>query len=196
MAVTALGLAVQAPAHAQFDPAIFAKWGSTPVLKFNVVETYAAERYVLNGGDARADVTDRYELEFRWNQFESKLVGEPTFTNYPSEVSNVRGSTPGCPPPTLSGDFEHGSVVSMAQSEGLLVVTLRTDYPAGAVSQMCSDSMRAVAASSEEQPVMLMTPAIALLGMKTGQMPGLTVEGDTLTMTHDEGTTSWTISKG
>jgi hypothetical protein len=39
---------------------------------------------------ARADVTDRYVLEFEWNFIESKLVHVIAIENLPTAVANLR----------------------------------------------------------------------------------------------------------
>lgn len=196
--VAAAALSIFGSAHAQFDPAVFAKWGSEPVIKFTLVQTYEGERAVTTSGAARANVKDRYEIEFRWNQFESRLIGEPIFKNYPTVTSKLRNSSKECPTPVLASDFEHATVKSVAQGDGaVLLVTLRTDYPAAREPQMCSDaSSKQVAARSEEQPVMIAPPGIAVFGLKTGQMPGISVDGDTVTIVEDGFTNVWTISKG
>ncbi|MDZ7627564.1 MAG: hypothetical protein U5J99_04040 [Parvularculaceae bacterium] len=197
LAIATAALSIMGPAQAQFDPAIFAKWGSVAVLKFKLVQTYEGERIVIKNGAALATVKDRFEVEFRWNQYEARLVGEPVIKNYPTVMSGVRGSAKECPAPTLAGPFEHATAVSAVQGEGaFLLVTLRTDYPAASEPQMCSqESSKTVPAASEDQAIMVPPPGIAIFGMKDGQAPGITVKGDTVTMRDGELTNVWTIAE-
>lgn len=194
----AAAMSVMGPAQAQFDPAVFAKWGSVAVLKFKLVQTFEGERAVIKNGAARAMVKDTFEIEFLWNQYESRLVGEPVIRNYPTVMSGVRAIYEKCPAPTLAGPFEHATAVSAAQGDGaLLIVTLRTDYPAASEPQLClSETSTQVPAASEEQPIMVSPPGIAIFGMKDGQAPGITVKGDTLTIRDGDVTNVWTLSKG
>lgn len=189
-------LAAAGAAHAQFNANVFAKWGSVEVLKYSMVATYKGTPQIVDGGVGIADVTDRYDLEFRWNQFDAKLVGEPTFRNYPADAKNVRGPS-GCDAPEISGKIEYVTVKSVSPGPTTdFLIRMDRAMSAANAPVICTGRKAPVAAKTLQDTETVTVPGIALFGMPAGTSGSLVAKGDTLTIKDGEWTYVYTLSKG
>ena len=143
-AVSLLG--ALAPAHAQqMDMQAMAKWSAASKIRYHIVGVYRARTYIAGDGSGRADVADRVVIDLVWNLPESKLIGEPTFQNFKTTISNVTDIEPKCLPPVLKGDYEHYDLLGIKDGlAGALELQVQTSYPVVEVVQMCSGSRKAV----------------------------------------------------
>jgi hypothetical protein len=83
------------PASGQ-DVDAMARWTAATVIRYRVVGEYSGAQNGL------AEVTDRLEFDFDWDQTEMKIVGKPVIRNFPTKVGKVRAG-PGCGRPGETG---------------------------------------------------------------------------------------------
>ena len=131
--------------HAQ-DMEAARKWASADVIKYHIVGEYSAKTNVLAGTEiGYADVTDRVVIDLTWKLSESKLVGTPTVTNEKSTVKNLRNYEAKCNPPTLKGEYEHFTLLSIKEGlGGQAEMQVQRIYPAANVIQFCTGAPKAV----------------------------------------------------
>jgi len=84
-----------------------AKWTAATVVHYKVTAEFSGETSI---GEARGMVTDRFEVEFDWNQSEFAMIGTPIIKNFPSNLVSLPKT--GCPN-TVSGAFEHATIVEL-----------------------------------------------------------------------------------
>ena len=144
------------------------KWASADVIKYHIVGVYSAKTDVVAGTDiGYADVTDRVVIDLTLKLSEMKLVGTPTIVNEKSSLKNLANYEPKCNPPTLNGEYEHATVLSIKDGlAGSLEMQVQRSYPAAHVIQFCTGAPKAVAAKTEtestEAPVV--SPMILAMG--------------------------------
>jgi hypothetical protein len=181
---------------AQFDPAVLARWGSVEVLKYKVVASFSGDSPVVIGGNGSADVTDRYELEFRWNQYNAELVGDPVVRNFPSEAANVHGPG-GCDTPELTGSYELATVLTATLGYGgYLHLNVRNELAPAIAPINCSGSKGPTPGQISEQIVQLPILGIAMWGLPAEPGSDTSASGDTLTVKDGDWTLVYTLSKG
>lgn len=193
--VAAAVLAVS-PAAAQFNMEIMQKWGAVAVIRYAVVGVSAADTLVVNAGtNGLAAVKDRVELVFDWDQTQAKLVGEPAIKNFPSELGAIRNGADGCRAPTLAGKYEHFTVVSLKEGlGGQLAMSVRKDFPGGAVPVACTGGSQAVPAKSETRTEDLVVPGIMILAMPPQPGANLSVSADGKSMVFTDKGWIWTYT--
>ncbi|MGH9219786.1 MAG: hypothetical protein ACRD1W_10825, partial [Vicinamibacterales bacterium] len=143
--VVLLGAASLLPRlHAQ-DMEAMMKWASADVIKYRIVGVYSAKTDVVAGSDVGyADVTDRVVIDLTWKLSEAKLVGTPTVVNEKSAVKNLANYEPKCAPPTLTGEYEHFTALSIKDGlAGSLEMQVQQIYPAANVIQFCTGAPKA-----------------------------------------------------
>jgi hypothetical protein len=175
------------PAAGQ-DIDAMARWTAATVIRYRVVGEYAG---VQNG---LAEVTDRLEFEFDWDQTEMKIVGKPVIRNFPTKVGKV-GAGPGCGPYKIEGPLEFATVTAVEVHptmgmSGVLVLKSTQDEPASATCSIGDSGVpvwttwKAKTVSHDigfmvGQPVMLGLP-----GQSTPDGKSLIVKGDGWTWTQ------------
>src|SRR5262245_43261034 len=165
--------------HAQ-DMEAMMKWGSADVVKYHIVGVYSGKTDVIAGSDiGYADVTDRVVIDLTWKLSEMKLVGVPKVANETSVVKNLANFEPKCKPPTLSGEYEHLTVLSIKEGlAGSLEMQVQQVYPDANVIQFCTGSPKAVAAKTETRPDELTVASPVILAMPATGNKDVTVSAD------------------
>jgi len=201
--VIALAFGVASANAQQPNMELMAKWSAIAVIHYDVVAEYAGDVEILRGprGFAySAQVTDRVEVAFDWNQNETKLVGKPVIRNCPTMVT-AAAPKPECPPVRMSGAYEHADVTDvkgMDYNPALDLVTSRT-FPAGAIpypgehaTGKCGDAWDESAARSEPTSLGILVVPAMYLAMPTAVGPGITVRNDGKTITAVQ--SGWTYT--
>jgi hypothetical protein len=149
IALTAAALFSSRP-HAQ-DMDAMMKWSAADVIKYHIVGVYSKKTDVVAGTDiGYADVTDRVVIDLTWKMSEGKLVGTPTITNEKSTIKNLSNYDPKCNPPTLKGEYEHFTLLSIKDGiPGSAEMQVQRVYPPVNVIQFCSGAPKAVAGKTE-----------------------------------------------
>lgn len=135
------------------DMAVAEKWGSAKIVKYHVEGVHNARTAVVLGDyEGKADVLDRITVEFTWDNKKGKIVGPATVTDGKSELKNIKSDDTNCPPPQLSGEYEHFQSVSTSIVGGDRIhITGTRTYPAAKVSNYpASCSMRTIPGGKEE----------------------------------------------
>lgn len=156
-----------APAAAQLNMELMQKWAAVTVVRYTVVGKYAGDTMIINAGtSAYATVKDRIEIVFDWDQSTGTLVGEPKLKNFPSEVSAPRNAVHNCNPPTLTGSYEHATVVALKDRlGGQLEMSLKRDFPAAEMPTACTSGSQAFPARSIMRNEELVVPGTMILAM-------------------------------
>ena len=181
--------------HAQ-DMEAMMKWGSADVIKYHIVGVYSAKTDVVAGTDiGYADVTDRVVIDLSLKLSEMKLVGTPKIVNEKSTVTNLANYEPKCNPPTLKGEYEHATVLSITDGlAGSAEMQVQQSYPAANVIQFCTGAPKAVAAKIETRPeaAPIVSPMILAMGA-TGNKD-LTISADKKSIIVKKGGWTWTLT--
>jgi len=186
-------LSVSLPAAAQFDPDVMQKWATVTVVHYAVVGTFSGSPLVVDAGTGGiADVADRVEIDFDYDQTTAKLVGEPKIVNSPSAFSSLRNGAAGCTPPALHGPYEHFTLVSLKEGlAGQLEMTAQRDLPAADMPRMCSGAPEAVAARSVTEVDSFVVPGVMTLAMPIEPSSSLTISADRTTLTQVDKGWTW-----
>ena len=197
IALTAVSLAplLASRPHAQ-DMDVMAKWASADVIKYHIVGVYSAKTDVVAGIEiGYADVTDRVVIDLTWKLSENKLVGTPTVANEKSTLKNLSNYEPKCNPPTLKGDYEHYTLLSIKEGPaGSPVMEVQRVYPAANVIQFCTGAPKPVAGKTETTVeefgvVSPMLFAVPLTGNKE-----VTISADKKSIVVTKGGWTWTYT--
>jgi hypothetical protein len=131
------------------DIEAMAKWTSYQIVHYKVVGEFSGEATVLTGSGRtaitamRANLTDRIEVEFDWDQQEFTLVGKPVIRNFPTKlgsfVSPLLGpnlNAKACPAPKMAGAPELVTGLSVKNDEalrmsGYVTLEVRRELPGG-----------------------------------------------------------------
>ena len=187
-------LSAAAPAAAQFDAEVMQKWATVTVVHYTVTGTFSANTLVVAAGTSGlADVADRVEIGFDYDQTAAKLVGEASIVNFPSTFASLRNGAEGCTPPTLHGAYEHFTLVSLKEGlGGQLEMTAQRDFPAADMPRMCSGGTEAVAARSVTEVETFVVPGVMILAMPIEPSNSLTVSADRTSLTQVDKGWTWT----
>lgn len=181
--------------HAQ-DMEAMMKWASADVVKYHIVGVYSAKTDVVAGSDIGfADVTDRVVIDLTWKLSEMKLVGTPTVVNEKSVVKNLANYEPKCAPPTLKGEYEHFTVLSIKDGlAGSLEMQVQQIYPAASVIQFCTGAPKAVAAKTETEPEELTIVSPVIFAMPATGNTDVTISADKKSIIVKKGGWTWTYT--
>jgi hypothetical protein len=156
-----------------------ARWTAATVVRYHVVAEFSGDALIVETAErlpGRGAVTDRFEVDFDWNQQEYTMVGTPVIRNSPSKVG---GTVAGIKcPATVNGPFEHWTVVAVRNDDALRYANavraeVRRDLPAGTVATMsengpCASVRQASARTQTLQMGIPATPGM-MLGMPSAQ---------------------------
>jgi len=187
---------IATPASAQMDMAVMQKWMTVSVVRYVVVGEYAADTMVMNAGtNGYAPVKDRVEMTFDWDQTEAKLVGVPVIKNFPSELGAIRNGAKGCRAPTLTGAYEHMSVLSLTPGlGGQLKMEARRDYPAASSPVACTGGSQAVAAKSVTETQDFVVPGVMILAGPAAASGSVKVSADRKSIISTDKGWTWTYT--
>lgn len=183
------------PVHAQFNTEVLGKWGPVEVLKYKVLASFKGEAPVVIGNNGIATVSDRYEIEFRWNQYDAELVGEPLFRNFPAEYENLHGPDK-CDTPKVTGTYDLATVVSVSPGYTAdLHLTISNELAAAIAPVNCAGNTAPTPGQITEEILPLPIPGISMWAMPAGTAPNMKASGDSLTVTDGDWTYVYTLSK-
>jgi hypothetical protein len=170
---------------------------SADVITYRIVGVYSAKTDVVAGSSdvGYADVTDRVVIDLTWKLSEMKLVGTPTVANEKSGVTNLANFEAKCSPPTLKGEYEHSTVLSIKEGlAGSLDMQVQRSYPAANVIQFCTGAPKAVAAKTETQPEELTVVSPMIFAMPATGNKDVTVSPDEKSIIVKKGGWTWTYT--
>lgn len=195
-AFAATTLSAASPATAQFDADVLQKWMTVTVVHYAVTGEFNGSAMVVDAGtNGIAQVGDRVEIGFDYDQTTATLVGEPSIRNFPSTLGDLRNGAEGCTPPTLHGTYEHFTLISLKGGlSGQLEMTVQRDYPAADISQVCTGGAESVQARSVTEVEPFTVPGVMVLAMPLDPTGSLTVSGDRATMTQAQDGWTWTYT--
>lgn len=195
--VVLLGVtSVPSRVHAQ-DMEAMAKWASADVIKYHIVGVYSAKTDVVAGSSdvGYADVTDRVVIDLTWKLSEMTLVGTPTIVNEKSTVKNLGNYDPHCAPPTLKGEYEHFTALSIKDGlAGSLEVEVQQIYPNASVIQFCTGAPKAVAAKTETRPEDLPIISPVVFAMPATGSSDVTISADKKSIIFKRDGWTWTYT--
>lgn len=180
------------------DMDLMAKWSAVTVVHYAVTGEYNATPTVIRGAKGYrrdANVTDRVEIGFDWDQNETALVGTPTFKNFPTTVSMI--AVPTCPPARINGAYEHWDLVSVKQVSTVLQLAVKRSYPAASIpyageAQPCGVGWDDAAAKSETSDVMLLVLPTLYFAMPSAGGATVSISKDGKSMVLDDRNNGWT----
>jgi hypothetical protein len=179
----------------QMDMEAMMKWGAADVIRYHIVGVYQDKTSIASDGSGQANVTDGLVMDFTWKLSESKLVGNPTFQNVKTVVSNVADREPKCLPPVLKGEYEHYDVVSIKEGlAGGLELQVRTSYPAVDVVQFCTGSRKTVPAKTTTEPEEFTVVSPVLFGMPLPDSGDVHISPDKKSLILKKDGWTWTFT--
>ena len=177
-AVLILGTLVSARESAAQNIDLMAKWTAATVVHYKVAAEFSGEAVLFTADKlpGRGMVTDRFDVEFDWNQSEFAMIGTPIITNFPSKLVSVLKN--GTCTTTVSGAFEHATIVELRNDPALGMANavhaeVQRDLPAGTVAGMnevgpCA-AIRQAMARSVRHRIAVPAPNGMMLAMPSGQ---------------------------
>jgi predicted small secreted protein len=169
--VLVLGALVSARESAAQNIDLMAKWTAATVVHYKVTAEFSGEAPI---GMARGMVTDRFEVEFDWNQSEFAMIGTPTIKNFPSKLVSLLKT--GCTN-TVSGAFEHATIIELRNDPTLAMANavhaeVQRDLPASTVAGPSERGpcayIRQAPAQSVRQGIAVPAPNGMMLAMPGG----------------------------
>ena len=124
------------------DVNAMARWAALKVVHYHLVGEFSGEATIMISAQdfsAAAQVTDRVEVDFDWDQTEMKTVGKPIVKNFPTKLGAITKRT-GCPSPRIEGAFELSTVTTVTGSVGILSLEHKRDQPGGAIPWSALDA--------------------------------------------------------
>jgi hypothetical protein len=172
------------------------KWASASVIKYHIVGVYSAKTNVLTNSEVgNADVTDRVVIDLAWKLAEAKLVGTPTITNEKSTVKNLSNYEPKCNPPTLKGEYEHYTLLSIKDGPtGSPVQQVQRVYPAANVIQFCTGAPKPVAGKTDTETEEFGVVSPMLFAMPLNGNKEITISADKKSIIVKKNGWTWTYT--
>jgi len=176
--VLALGALMSARESAAQNIDLMTKWTAATVVDYKVTAEFSGEAVLFSTGGLHGHgmVTDRFEVEFGWNQSEFAMIGKPIIKNFPSKLVSVLKN--GTCTTTVSGAFKHATIVELRNDPALgmsnaVHAETQRDLSAGTVATdsevgPCAKVFQA-AARSVRHRIALPTPNGMMLAMPSGQ---------------------------
>jgi len=195
IALVASAMLLSSRPHAQDTDAMM-KWASADVIKYHIVGVYSAKTDVLAGSEVGyADVTDRVVIDLTWKLSEAKLVGTPAITNEKSAIKNLSNYEPKCNPPTLKGEYEHYTLLSIKEGlAGSAEMQVQRVYPAANVIQFCTGAPKAVAGKTETQTEEFGVVSPMLFAMPLGDNKEISISPDRKSIIVKKNGWTWTYT--
>ena len=182
----------QAP---QMDMDAMMKWGSADLIRYHIVGVYQGKPSISSDGSGVADVSDRVVLDFTWKLSEMKLVGEPTFQNTKSTVTNPSDREPKCMAPALKGEYEHYELLGIKEGlSGMLEFQVQTTYPVVEVAQFCTASRKTVPAKKDTQSEQFVVVSPVNFAMPLPDSDDLRISKDKKSLIAKKADWMWTMT--
>jgi len=114
------------------DMDAMSRWASAKVIHYHVVGDFTGTTKVLKAkaADLSGLVTDHVEIDFDWDQMQQRIIGTPTFHNFPTKVDSL-DHDPGCAQPKVNGPFEYFTFESVQATAVMFEFQGKRDLPPG-----------------------------------------------------------------
>jgi hypothetical protein len=179
----------------QADMDAMMKWGAADVVRYHIVGQYQGQPSLASNGAGRADVTDGVVIDLTWKLSEAKLVGQPTFQNTKTTLTNPRDFEPSCLPPILQGEYEHFELLGIKDGlGGALELQVQTTHPVVEVAQFCTASRKTVPASKDTRPEEFSVPSPILFGMALPDSGDMRISRDKKSLIVKKAGWTWTYT--
>jgi hypothetical protein len=188
------------PAAAQ-DVEAMAKWTAYQIVHYKIVGEFSGETILMKGSGQKvpttiqAQVTDRIEIEFDWDQQEFNIVGKPVIRNFPTKVGSIifpqlgaNLSSKNCPALKLNGALEFLTGMTLRTDDatrmsGIVTLELRRDQPGGSYpafgdTDTCGEIWETSKAVSETSTLSLMAVPGMYLVMPIPANQGMKISAD------------------
>ena len=179
----------------QMDMEAMMKWGAADLVRYHIVGVYQARTYIASDGSGQGEVSDRVVIDFTWKLSEMKLVGQPTFQNTKTTVTNPSDREPKCLPPVLKGEYEHYELLGIKEGMGgTLELQVQTTYPQVEVAQFCTASRKAVPAKKHTRPEDFVVVSPVIFGMPLPDSDDLRISKDKKSLVVKKAGWTWTYT--
>lgn len=182
------------PAAAQFDQAVLMKWAMATKVRYDVAGVFHSPKVLIIGDGGDADVTDRVEMSFVYDQTGEGMVGTANVKDYPSVTTKIRTREKGCDAPNVSDPYEHHTIRKVENGlGGYLHITSVVKFAGGDAPALCAGARVKIASKTEESVDQFFVPAATLLALPSD--PGnstLVVDPKTDTIVSKDGGWTWT----
>jgi len=197
--LTLLGLLLASPLASaqapQMDMDAMMKWGAADLVRYHIVGVYQGKPAISSDGAGLAEVSDRVVIDFTWKLSEMKLVGQPTFQNTKSTVTNPSDREPKCLAPVLKGEYEHYDLLGIKEGlSGMLEFQVRASYPVVEVAQFCTASRKSVPAKTETQAEQFVVISPVSFGMPLPDSDNLRISKDKKSLISKKDGWTWTYT--
>lgn len=157
---------------------LMARWTAATIVNYKVIAEFSGEAFLFSAGglNGRGMVTDRFEVEFDWNQAEYALVGKPIIRNFPSKLGALTPN--GTCAITVSGPFEHATILELRNDDALRFANgvhgeTQRELPGGTLPRPnevgpCA-AVHTAAPRSVRQRIVVPAPQGMMLAMPSGQ---------------------------
>ena len=179
----------------QVDMQAMMKWAAADLVRYHIVGVYQGQPYIASDGSGRADVSDRVVIDLTLKLSEMKLVGQPTFQNTKSTVTNPSDREPKCLAPVLKGEYEHYELLGIKDGlSGALELQVQTTYPVVEVAQFCTASRKAVPAKKDARPEQFVVVSPVSFGMPLPDSDDLRISKDKKSLITKKAGWTWTYT--
>jgi hypothetical protein len=177
------------------DMAAMMKWASADLIRYHIVGVYQGKPSISSDGAGLADVSDRVVIDLTWKLSEMKLVGQPTFQNTKSTVTNPSDREPKCMAPVLRGEYEHYELLGIKEGlSGAIELQVQTTYPVVEVAQFCTASRKAVPAKKDTRPEQFVVISPVSFGMPLPDSDDLRISKDKKSLIAKKAGWTWTYT--
>ena len=157
---------------------LMARWTAATIVNYRVIAEFSGAALLVEADGIRGHgtVSDRFEVEFDWNQTDYMMIGKPIIRNFPSKL--IALPTTGCPI-TVTGAFEHATVLELRNADALRMANaveadVQRQLPAGTVSSTtdvgpCALVRQSAARTVKHQLSVPATPGM-MFGLPSGQV--------------------------
>jgi hypothetical protein len=184
-----------AASAAQFDMAAIARWKDAKVVHYRIVGTFQGTTPIAPDVPyGTVDATDRVTVELDWDVRASKAVGEPKVTNVATQVAKAASALATCPPPAITGSYEHFDAAATAPHPAGVELKGTRSFPAARLSSDTTCEAKAVPARSDAVSEIVTVVSPMMLVMPAGANPNLSVAADRKSFTITNKGWSWTYT--
>jgi len=181
--------------HAQFDPGVMAKWASVVHIRYDVTGEYRGTTMLAKDNlGAMGDVTDKVAIEFAWDAGNAQMIGDATFTNFPSAVTNLHNFEKTCLAPRLLGPYEHFTLLSVGEGlGGYLHLESMRHFAEAEADGDCLGKLQHANSHELTDTTQFAVPGAVLLGLPPGAGgPGMEPGPDKDSLVIVDGDWTWT----
>jgi hypothetical protein len=180
----------------QGDPAAMDKWLKPKTIYYHVDGAYSGKALVSDpNGGAWADVTDRVAFDLEWDLRNGTLAHVLKIENFATKAVNLRQGEPKCAAPTLKGEYEHWTVLEIANGpSGQPEMKVETTIPDVNVPQFCTGKPKLWKGKKTVRPEELVVLSPVLLTMPLGDSKDVKISSDRKSIVTTKNGWTWTFT--